>query len=344
MRGLGRILLNKWYPLSVEIHQAQFTENRVGNSPTVGQTEALRILIVDDEPAILEFLGPLIAAWGHEAVPQLLSTEDDAKKIIEAVRATAFDVVISDVIMPGMDGLHLIESLAPISPTTVFIISDAGACIECSAELKKKGLWVQYLLKPFERQQLQAMLHDVSLGFGRDFRRLQRGRIRVEAQPLLADGDHLAQLLGPTVSEFVKGFDLTKAPPRLWPDLIRTAQRLVFYGLRTHCLLFGSPYRQNDQSMDLDALYEKWLVKSLTVSSFLRGYNADCHGIPGLIFDSVFDSEVETIQRQLALGWWRKMKNRGRFRQLFDSGILLAMMHDINAKELTDSGNTTRKL
>ena len=324
----------------MENRQDQSPENRIGHPPTVGESEALRILIVDDEPAILEFLTPLIGAWGHEAVPKLLSSEDDAKKIIETVRTTAFDVVISDVMMPGMDGLHLIESLAPISPTTVFIISDAGACIECSAELKKKGLLVQPLLKPFERQQLQAMLHEVSSGYGRDFRRLQRGRVRVEAQPLLTDGDHLAQLLEPIVTEFVKGFDLGKAPLKLWPDLIRTAQRLVFYGLRTHCLLFASPYRQSDQSMDLDVLYEKWLVKSLTVSSSIRGYDADCRGIPGFVFDMVFNNEVEPIQKQLALGWWRKTKNRGKFRQLFDSGILLAMMHDMNAKELADSRNT----
>ncbi len=159
----------------------------------------------------------------------------------------------------------------------------------------------------------------------------------MEAQPLLADGDHLAHTLEPIVMEFVKGFDLSKAPLRLLPGLTRTTQRLVFYGLRTHCLLFASPYRLSDQSMDLDALYEKWLVKSLTVSSFLRGYDADSRRIPGIIFDRVFDGEVEPFQKQLTLGWWRRLKNRSKFRQLFDSGILLAMMHDMNAKELVDS-------
>jgi CheY-like chemotaxis protein len=304
---------------------------------TVDESEALRILIVDDEPAILEYLTHLLGAWGHETVPKILTTENDAKKIIETVRITAFDVVISDVIMPGMDGFHLLEMLAPISPASAFIISDAGGCIECAKELKKKGIWVEPLLKPFERQELYTLLNGVGSKYGRDFRRLQRGRIRVEAQVSLADGDRLAQLLEPIVLEFIRGFDLSTAPSELQACLMRTAQRLVYYGLRLHCLLYESPYRRMNQPVDLGVLFEKWLAKSLTAHTRLRGYDANCRGIPGFVFDKIFDSEVEPIHKQLGLGWWKRMKNRSKFRNLFDAGILLVMIYDILAKELADS-------
>jgi len=239
--------------------------------------------------------------------------------------------------MPGIDGVHLIGSLAPISPASFFIISDAGACIECATELKKKGIWVEPLLKPFERQELQTLLNGVGSMYGRDFRRLQRGRIRVEAQVSLADGDRLAQLLEPIVIEFMRGFDLSTAPSELRTCLMRTARRLLFYGLRLHCLLFESPYRQMNQPVDLGALFEKWLVKSLTAHTHLRGYDANCRRIPGFVFDKVFDSEVEPIHKQLGLGWWRRVKNRSKFRNLFDAGILLVMMYDMQAKELAES-------
>lgn len=315
---------------SVQVHQNET------DAANVDEGEALKILLVDDEPAILKFLDPLLGKWGHEVVPKLLSTEDHAKEIIEAVKTTAFDLVITDVCMPGMNGVRLIESIAPISPASAFIISDTDSCIECSRALKKRGIWVQPFIKPFEHQELQSLLNGVGARYGRDFRRLQRGRVKVEAQLLLADGDRLAQLLEPIIMEFVKGFDLSKAPLELRPRLIRAARRLVFYGLRLHCLLFESPYRRISQPVDIEALYEKWLVKSLTAHSQLRGYDTECRGIPGFVFDSVFDSEVEPIQKQLGLGWWKRTKNRGKCCDLFEAGILLAMMYDMEAKELAN--------
>lgn len=307
------------------------------SAPAVEVDAALRILIVDDEPAILEYLTPMLCRWGHEVISRKLSSKDDANKVIDAVKMNAFDVVITDVMMPGIDGLHLIELLAPLSPTTAFMISDSGACIECSAELNRKGLSVQPLLKPINGQELRELLSTVGLRHGRDFRRLLRGRVRVEAQPSLAEGDRLSKLLESMVIEFARGFELSKIPPELWPSVTSTVQRLVFWGLRTHCLLFESSYRCIEQSINIDALYAKWLVKSLTAHSQLRGYNEDCRGIPNFVFSSVFDSEVEPIQRELGLGWWQRTKNRAKFRNLFDAGILLVMFYDIKAKEMSES-------
>lgn len=284
--------------------------------PAVDADAVLRILVVDDDPVILEYLTALLCKWGHEALPKRVSSEEDAKNAIETVATANFDLLISHTVMPGMDGFRLVKSLAPVSPTTVFIISDCGLCTQLSQEFRNQGLWVEPLLRPFSHHDIQSVLKAVSLGHGRDFRRLLRGRVKVDAQPQLADGDLLARLLEPMVLKFVRGFNLSKIPLELWPRTIRTARRLVFWGLRTHCVLFASPYnyRRTDNSMDLDALYEDWLVKSLTASTYLRGYDTHSANFPSVVFDAVFDQEVEPIQKQLGLGWWRRLKNRAKFR------------------------------
>ena len=119
------------------------------------------------------------------------------------------------------------------------------------------------------------------------------------------------------------------------PRLARSAEGLVFHGLRTHCFLFSSDYRlRHNHGMNLEELYEGWLVKSLTAFSQLQGYDKDNQRIRQLIFKVVFEGEVEPTQTLIGLGWWRRLKNRNKFRNLFESGILLGMLYDIKSKEL----------
>jgi hypothetical protein len=179
--------------------------------------------------------------------------------------------------------------------------------------------------------------------FGVEFRRLieqnlnvtEKFKDRVLYERLLMDGDDLAQFLEPIVKEFLTSFDQRSAPPEMRLHLERIAEALVFYGLRTHCLLFKSEYRhRHNPRMNLEELYERWLVDSMTASWHLRGYDKDNCGIPTLVFNTVFDGEVEPMQRLIGLGWWRRMKNRNKFCNLFESGILLALIYDVKSKEL----------
>ena len=65
-----------------------------------------RVLIVDDDPSTLASLSRAFRLAGHEAV-----VCDNAARGIELVRAERFDVVFSDVVMPGKDGLAMLEEL-----------------------------------------------------------------------------------------------------------------------------------------------------------------------------------------------------------------------------------------
>jgi hypothetical protein len=175
--------------------------------------------------------------------------------------------------------------------------------------------------------------------YGDDFRRFITPKALGDKdfQLGLNDGDRMAELLEPMIAGSVAVFDVSSAPPDLRPALEQTAERLIFFGLRTHCICFCSPYRfRYDDIVSLERLYGDWNIKSLTAFSQLRGYNEGNRGIPRLIFDTVFDSEVEPIQKRLTMGWWRRMKNRAKFVNLFWEGVLLGVMYDMKAKELAD--------
>lgn len=155
-----------------------------------------------------------------------------------------------------------------------------------------------------------------------------------DAADSLVDGDRMANLLEPLVNGFLVSFDQSSAPPEVRPHLERAAERVVFSGLRVHCLCVSNKKRnQCTDIMGLEKLYDEWNFKSLTAFIRLRGYDRHNRGIPMLIFNAVFDSEVEPIQKQLRLGWWRRMKNRNKFRNLFESGILLGILYDLESNE-----------
>ena len=70
-----------------------------------------RILVVDDEPAIAMLLADVLAADGHE-----VDVAPDGAVALERLRATAYDLVLSDIEMPRLDGIALYDELALVAP------------------------------------------------------------------------------------------------------------------------------------------------------------------------------------------------------------------------------------
>jgi hypothetical protein len=56
-------------------------------------------------------------------------------------------------------------------------------------------------------------------------------------------------------------------------------------------------------------------------------------GWPSAIFAIIY-APVEDVQKQLGLGWWQRIKNKNRFKNLFASGLLLGSMHDSKTQGL----------
>jgi DNA-binding NtrC family response regulator len=110
---------------------------------------AARILIVDDEKDMLTLLRRMIT----EERDYEVRIEQDPKKALERFRAEPVELVLTDLKMPGMDGITLLEAVKKEQPKTAVIVLTAFATIETAVEATRKGAF-DYITKPFRQERL----------------------------------------------------------------------------------------------------------------------------------------------------------------------------------------------
>lgn len=112
-----------------------------------------RIMVVDDSASSLKVLRQVLGAEGYEVV-----TAGGAQDAIRHFEAEGpFDAVLSDLKMPGMDGLLLYRRLAALDPFVQFIIMTAHGTIESSVAAMKEGVYT-YLVKPLNTEELTLIM------------------------------------------------------------------------------------------------------------------------------------------------------------------------------------------
>ena len=79
-----------------------------------------QILVVDDEPLMREFLEETLVRAGYGVV-----TASDGTLGLREIKSSPYDLVITDIRMPGMDGLALLEEIRNMQPDTVVIVMTA---------------------------------------------------------------------------------------------------------------------------------------------------------------------------------------------------------------------------
>lgn len=125
-----------------------------------------RVLLVEDEDVLRESIGELLTEEGYEVLQA-----GDGAAAHALVMEQPVDVVISDVRMPEMDGITLLEHLMKIAPQTPVIILTAYGTVESAVEAMRKGA-VDYLLKPVQFDDVLLRL-ERALQFG-EMSRTQR--------------------------------------------------------------------------------------------------------------------------------------------------------------------------
>jgi|AVFP01.1.fsa_nt_gi DNA-binding NtrC family response regulator len=120
-------------------------------------TKTKRLLIVDDEETLtFSLYQTFIIAKNDFEVVTAASAEEALDKIIEK----PFDLVLSDISMPGMSGLKLLENVKKTHPETDFIIMTAFGNDEKREEALALGA-VFYIEKPFEIREIKRLVLDV---------------------------------------------------------------------------------------------------------------------------------------------------------------------------------------
>jgi len=111
-----------------------------------------KILLIDDEPDILRVLGISLKADGYEVIPALNGAE-----ALEAFAREKPPIVITDIKMPGMDGIEVLEKIKALSPDTEVIIITGHGDIDNAIESLKYGA-SDFINKPVRDEALSIAL------------------------------------------------------------------------------------------------------------------------------------------------------------------------------------------
>ncbi len=107
-----------------------------------------RILVVDDEEPQREILRTILSADGYS-----VETAPGGGEAIRRCQEKPFDLVLTDLRMPGTDGLSLVERLTRDNPPTMVILMTAYGSLDSAEQALKQGAF-DYLTKPLEREEL----------------------------------------------------------------------------------------------------------------------------------------------------------------------------------------------
>ncbi len=153
------------------------------------------VLVIDDEEVMREVLDALLSREGYD-----VRLASDGYAGLEMARATAFDAVVVDVMMPGIDGLTVLTELKAIDEDLPVVMVTAFASVETALTAMKKGAF-DYITKPFKNDEVAAVIRNAS-----ERTRLQREN-RILKQNLQSHGNRFSNIIGRS-SKIRQVFDL----------------------------------------------------------------------------------------------------------------------------------------
>jgi len=157
-----------------------------------------RILVVDDDEGIRQLVHTLLKNAGYRA-----DSVEDALEAQKRLAKKNYDVVVSDIMMPGMSGIDLLKILQQNASDVPVILMTGNPDLETAAEAIRAGSAVDYLSKPFSTDQ---MLKTVA-------RAVEIKQIRDENRRLTAENEryqlHLEEMVEEKSAELVEAYDFT---------------------------------------------------------------------------------------------------------------------------------------
>src|SRR5215213_806632 len=123
---------------------------------TMTNEERPRVLIVDDEKFIRDILADFLGMEGY-----VVRTAEDGQAALNELNLAHYDLVISDLKMPRMGGIELLEQIGTAAPNALTVIMTGFGTVETAIDAMKRGAY-DYILKPFK---VEEVVHIVQRGF-----------------------------------------------------------------------------------------------------------------------------------------------------------------------------------
>ncbi len=157
-----------------------------------------RVLIVDDESSVRAILAAVLERHGYFAI-----TADGAARALEVLKeGPSYDLVMSDVMMPEIDGLTLLDRISIDYPGTPVVMFTAVHDIHVATSAFRRGA-IDYVLKPFERSQLLSVVS----------RAVEHGRLRRQNSTYRQNLEEIVSArtgrLRATMQDLERSYDIT---------------------------------------------------------------------------------------------------------------------------------------
>jgi response regulator RpfG family c-di-GMP phosphodiesterase len=122
---------------------------------TMKNEERPRVLIVDDEKFIRDILADFLGMEGY-----VVRTAEDGQAALNELNHARYDLIISDLKMPRMGGIELLEQIGTTAPNALTVIMTGFGTVETAIDAMKRGAY-DYILKPFK---VEEVIHVVQRG------------------------------------------------------------------------------------------------------------------------------------------------------------------------------------
>lgn len=119
------------------------------------QTHDVTVLVVDDDKLVLEALHLLVESYGYRCL-----TAINGRAAVTRLKEKSVDIVVTDIVMPEMDGLQLLSHIKDNYPDTDVIVATGYSDKASYADVIRAGA-IDFIKKPFERDELEAKLNRV---------------------------------------------------------------------------------------------------------------------------------------------------------------------------------------
>lgn len=260
----------------------------------------IRILVIDDDPSIRNMLSIVLKKNKYNVV-----LAEDGKSAIDQLKRSTFDLIISDIKMPDIDGIALLKKIKSINPEIPVLMITAFASANDAVEAMKLGA-EDYITKPFNLEELKIIIK-------KSLYRLDIEKENLELKSRLFEKEKFENIIGKS-SNMIKIFELINTIAQTDSTVLisgesGTGKELIARAIHSKSNRFNNKF----VSINCGALPENLLESELF--GHLKGSFTDAHRDKIGLFEvadkgTLFLDEISEMSQNMQVKLLRSLQER----------------------------------